>query len=180
MKQRIRLSESDLHKVIKESVRRVLKEGKYVNNIPWKDSQKYKDGYQAFLDHEKEKEDFWDDVINHNYSDEEYSKKRHELKNSPAAKMADKWKKGNYTHGERANKRYFDETKENDLWWNRPESLKKFQVQRIKDLGDEWKNSKLGDKLDWMSIAKDDWFEMPTERNADREYHDRYYLDDDY
>lgn len=33
MKKTIRLTESDLHKVIKESVKRILKEGKYTNNI---------------------------------------------------------------------------------------------------------------------------------------------------
>lgn len=32
MKQRIRLNEADLHRIVKESVNRVLKEGKVVNN----------------------------------------------------------------------------------------------------------------------------------------------------
>ena len=39
MKRRIRLSESDLHRVIKESVKRILKEGKFVNNKKLSDEE---------------------------------------------------------------------------------------------------------------------------------------------
>jgi hypothetical protein len=173
----IRLTESDLHNIIKESVKQVLREGKYVNNIPWEDSQKYKDGYQAFLDHEKEKED----LLNYDgESEEEFLKKLNNFKNGPSAKMSDKWKNGNLKHSERAIKRYNDDRNEKNLWWNRPESLKRFQAQRINDLGDKWKNDNLEGKRDWMAMAKDDWYDTPTERNTDREYYDRNYLDDDF
>ena len=36
MKRKIRLTESDLHNIIKESVKKVLSEGKVTNNIPFK------------------------------------------------------------------------------------------------------------------------------------------------
>ena len=43
----MKINESQLRKIIKESIKKVLKEGKVVNNKPWHSSQQYKDGYEA-------------------------------------------------------------------------------------------------------------------------------------
>lgn len=59
MKRTIRLTESDLHRVIKESVKRILKEGKFVNNKKLSDEEQrfnYK-GRERFGNKHKQSDD---------------------------------------------------------------------------------------------------------------------------
>jgi hypothetical protein len=62
MKQRIILTEGDLHRIVKESVRRILKEGKYENNKPY--FTKSKTGYPNIADGYAEQGDYADSQLN--------------------------------------------------------------------------------------------------------------------
>ncbi len=159
----IRLTESDLHRIVKESVKRVLKEGKKVNNIPWLGSQKYEDGYQAYLKNYKDWQDFHKNVLNNPTNKDYILNRSDEIINSPEQKISDNWKKSNEIHGTRAIQHYRDEIRQE------PESLKRFKVEWIRDLGDEWNTLSFEEKRDELAKAKDTWNNMQLERNAPNE-----------
>ena len=173
MKRRIRLTESDLHRIVSRSVKRVLREGKKVNNIPWEDSQRYKDGYQAYLRNAKDWEDFRNgfyDILRRGESDEDYAKNGEDkILNSPEQRITNDWKQSNGTHSLRGIKHYQDDNEYRDPLERKNNELRRFQAQWIRDIGPEWNTFDYEQKKDELAKAKDAYYD-----SVEREPEDWY------
>ena len=67
MKKLIRLTESDLHRIVKESVNRILKEVNYADNYRMHPNEKIDDN-DDFFDNDEDREEFERQVKRHGYN----------------------------------------------------------------------------------------------------------------
>ena len=157
MRKRIRLTESDLHKIVSRSVKRVLREGKKVNNIPWIGSQRYEDGYQAYLRNTKDWEDLKNDW-NNIHSIEDFERRKNEIINSPDQRIKNDWMQNNGIHSLRIIQHYRDDNNPDPLE-KRDNELRRFQAQWIRNLGPEWNTFSYEEKKDELAKAKDAYYD---------------------
>lgn len=169
MKKVIRLTESDIHRIVKNSVKRILREGKLTNNIPYNKAPQAEDVYQGTLQNEKDWQEYHD-YRRKNPNDMDYMINRStEIANSPNQQKHDKWMSDVNKRRNRA-----EIKKTQDKLANQNPDLQRYKAEWIKSLGDEWDSMSLKQQRDEMKEAENQWHWNQMDRKYG--YHD----DDEY
>jgi hypothetical protein len=159
MKKLIRLTESDLHRIIENSVKRVLKEGKYPNPMGGPE-----DRINAYPEYTSD----FDDGRYGDFDFEPFmpipNKERLHTLDRTTDAFSD-WEKGDhayyqdgelYPSAEWSNTDYFGNPAHNQDWsLDADEELKKMQMQRFKNkLDKQWQNTKDMEKYSKMADSR--------------------------
>lgn len=169
MKKVIRLTEGDIRRIVKNSVRRILREGKKTNNIPYNQAPQAEDVYQGTLQNDKDWREYWDHM-RQNPNDKDYRMNRAaEISNSPNQQKRDKWLSDVDKRHKRA-----ETKKPQDRLANKNQDLQRYKAEWIKSLGDEWDSMSLEQKRAEMKEAENQWHWNQMDRKYG--YHD----DDEY
>ena len=167
----MKINESQLRKIIKESIKKVLNEGKVVNNKPWCSSQQYKDGYEATLRNRADWNDFLNDKSLHN-NPKDMIRRAEEIIDSNDQRKREEWEKSEQKHSDRQDKYYKaspDFSNENRI---------KFVAQWIRNHYDreEWQDLSIEQKREAIEWANNDFYDTGVNRYIDNdEFEDEEY-----
>ena len=160
----MKINESQLRKIIKESIKKVLKEGKVVNNKPWHSSQQYKDGYEATFRNRADWNEFLNDKSLHD-NPNDMIRRAEEIIDSNGQRKREEWEKSEQKHSDRQYKNYEASPEFSD------ENRRKFVTQWIRNHYDreEWQDLSIEQKRESIECANNDFYNTVVNRNMDND-----------